>query len=161
MINTWKMDFSFDPEPLRGDLDQIRGDEWIKHFNTGYFEGAWVGIALRSVGGVISSLYSDPASTEPYEDTPVLDRCPNVRALLKTFRCPLRSVRFLKLGAGANIREHRDYDLGFERIRQVTSFDTMLRILVRNERTDAARPAIFIEYDGVTNRRRADDYVLN
>ena len=109
------MDFSFDPEPLRGDLDQIRGDEWIKHFNTGYFEGEWVGIALRSVGGVITSLYSDPASTEPYEDTPVLDRCPNVRALLKTFRCPLRSVRLLKLGAGAIIREHRDYDLGFER----------------------------------------------
>jgi D-glycero-D-manno-heptose 1,7-bisphosphate phosphatase len=37
----------------------------------------------------------------------------------------------------------------------------MLRILFRSERTDAARPAIFIDRDGVINRRRAGNYVLS
>jgi D-glycero-D-manno-heptose 1,7-bisphosphate phosphatase len=37
----------------------------------------------------------------------------------------------------------------------------MLRILFRNEKTGAARPAIFIDRDGVINRRRAGDYVLS
>lgn len=114
ITSSCKLDFNFDPQALRTDLAQIRSDEWVSHFNKGYFEGQWIGIALRSIGGSASRLYSDQTTSVPYQDTPVLDRCPNVRALLKTFRCPLRSVRFLKLEAGAVIREHRDYSLGFE-----------------------------------------------
>lgn len=109
-----KLDFCFDPEPLKADLAQVRPEEWVNHYNTRYFEGEWVGIALRSIGGAASRLYSSPNSTDPYADTPILDRCPNVRTLLKTFACPHRSVRFLKLGPTAVIREHRDYDFGFE-----------------------------------------------
>ena len=114
MVSSLKLSFSFDPKSLQADLAQITADEWSRHFNTGYFEGEWLGIALRSIGGVASQLYSDPATHEPFADTPVLDRCPHVSVLLKTFHCPLRSVRFLKLAPGAIIREHRDYDLGFE-----------------------------------------------
>jgi Aspartyl/Asparaginyl beta-hydroxylase len=114
MTSSWKLDFGFDPEPLKEDLAQVRPEEWVGHFNTKYFEGEWVGIALRSIGGAAGRLYSNPDATEPYADTPILDRCPNVRHLLKTFSCPLRSVRFLKLGPAAVIREHRDYDFGFE-----------------------------------------------
>jgi hypothetical protein len=114
MTSSCKLDFSFDPQPLRAGLAQIRSDEWVSHFNKRYFEGQWIGIALRSIEGSASRLYSDQTTTEPFQDTPVLDRCPNVRALFKTFRCPLRSVRFLKLEAGGVIREHRDDSLGFE-----------------------------------------------
>lgn len=47
-------------------------------------------------------------------DTPVLARCGYFREVLGAFQCPLTSVRLLKLGAGARIREHRDYRFGFE-----------------------------------------------
>jgi hypothetical protein len=39
---------------------------------------------------------------------------PYFREVLASFRCPLKSVRLLKLGPGASIREHRDYDLGLD-----------------------------------------------
>jgi len=44
----------------------------------------------------------------------LLQLCPNVRKVIASFRCPLRCVRFLKLTPGSSIREHRDYDLGYE-----------------------------------------------
>ena len=49
-----------------------------------------------------------------FRDTPLLDRCPYYRDVLAAFVCPIKSARLLKLGAGASIREHRDYDLGLD-----------------------------------------------
>ena len=43
-----------------------------------------------------------------------MDRFPNTQAALTVFDCPLRSVRYLRLAAGAWIKEHRDYDLGLD-----------------------------------------------
>jgi hypothetical protein len=34
--------------------------------------------------------------------------------VLEIFECELESVRFLRLGGGAKIREHRDYKMAFE-----------------------------------------------
>ena len=48
-----------------------------------------------------------------FADTPLLERCPGVRAVLDRFLCPLLAVRFLRLGAGSRIREHKDHNLGF------------------------------------------------
>jgi mannose-6-phosphate isomerase-like protein (cupin superfamily) len=44
----------------------------------------------------------------------VLERCPYIREVLASFHCPLKLVRFLKLSAGSNIKEHSDFDLSFE-----------------------------------------------
>ena len=44
----------------------------------------------------------------------MLARCSYVAEVLATFKCELESARFLRLGAGSNIREHRDYQLGYE-----------------------------------------------
>jgi len=89
-------------------------EEWVVHFNTGYYEGQWTGVALRSVGGVSTKLYPDPTALGSIVDTAILDRCPTLRDVLATFQCPLLSVRLLKLAAGSIIREHRDYNLGYE-----------------------------------------------
>jgi hypothetical protein len=113
MISHFKLPLSFDPEPLRRDLDQLAPEDWVAHFNRDYFEGDWSGVALRSIGGVATQLYSDPGAKESFAPTPILDRCPNIRAILELFQCPLRSVRFLRLTIGSIIREHRDADLGF------------------------------------------------
>jgi len=114
MISSFKLPFKFDPEALRSDLDQIAADEWITHFNQNYFEGAWTGVALRAKDGNARQLSSHTIAELSFADTPLLERCPNVRKTLSTFQCTLQSVRFLKLAPGSQIREHRDYDLGFE-----------------------------------------------
>jgi hypothetical protein len=108
------MPFRFDAAALTGDVRSVGDAEWRRHFNTQYYQGDWSGVALRSTGGP-SKLYPDPhAEFSTFADTEVLTRCPNVRAALANFRCPVRSVRFLRLGAGSEILEHQDYELGFE-----------------------------------------------
>ena len=113
MLSAVRLPLELDAEGLKADLAGFREDDWVPHFNTSYYEGDWSGIALRSVGGVAKQLYPDPAATDPFADTENLGRCPSVRAALGALRCPLLSVRFLRLAAGASIREHRDYNLGF------------------------------------------------
>lgn len=108
-----RLPFRFDADSLRADADQLAPGEWVPHFNTSYYEGEWSGVALRSVGGRTGDLYPDPAAGSAFADTPLLGRAPNVRATLATFRCPLLAVRFLRLGPGSRIREHRDHNLGF------------------------------------------------
>jgi len=114
MISRFKLPFNFDPEALRSDLDRISPDEWVTHFNQDYFEGEWTGVALRSRGGSTRQLASQSVAQLTFADTPLLERCPYVRKTLSTFQCTLQSVRFLKLAAGSQIKEHRDYDLGFK-----------------------------------------------
>ena len=114
MISSFKLPFNFDPEALRSDLDRIAPDEWVAHFNQDYFEGEWSGVALRSNSGEPRQLYSRAAPEISFTDTAVLLRCQYVRELLTQFQCTLQSVRFLKLAAGSQIKEHRDYDLGFK-----------------------------------------------
>ena len=113
MTSTFKLPFEFEPKTLQADLAQVSAADWVAHFNQGYFEGQWTGVALRSVGGLSHKLYPDPNAKGSFADTIILERCPNVRAVLTSFQCPLRSVRFLKLAPGSMIKEHRDYDLGF------------------------------------------------
>jgi len=114
MNSSFKLPFDFDPQDLKSDLQQIAPEEWTRHFNAEYYEGEWTGVALRSAGGLVKQIYPDPRAKASFADTPLLDRCPNIRALLALFQCPFRAVRLLKLGAGARIREHRDFDLGYK-----------------------------------------------
>jgi len=113
MLKSYKLPLSFDPQRLKEDLARFQAEEWIPHFNTSYYEGDWSGIALRAVGGKAGQLYPDPTSTD-FADTPLLARCPYLQEVLAAFHCPLTSARLLKLAARSNIREHKDYNLGFE-----------------------------------------------
>jgi hypothetical protein len=112
MISHLKLPLGVDPQLLRQDLDQVNREDWIRHFNTRYFEGQWTGAVLRAAAGFSNTLYSDPHATESFAATKLLERCPNIADFLKRFQCPLRSVRLLRLEAGSVIREHRDFDLG-------------------------------------------------
>jgi hypothetical protein len=114
MPDCFKLPLSFDPERLKADLNHISPGDWLPHFNDRYYEGDWSGVALRSVGGATTKLYPDPAAKEPFADTSILARCPNIRQALEKFKCQLNSVRLLRLGPGSRIREHKDYRLGFE-----------------------------------------------
>lgn len=114
MLASHKLPLSFDARRLKADLDNISDDEWVPHFNRPYYEGEWSGVALRASERARVPLYPDPTAGGSYVDTEVLDRCPNLRAALAAFECPLLSVRLLRLTAGSRIREHRDHNLGFE-----------------------------------------------
>jgi hypothetical protein len=104
---------AFDAPALLAEAHALPADAWLPHFNTAYYEGDWSGIALRSPGGRLS-IYPDPNPTEPYADTAHFARCPRLRAALARLETEVSSVRFLRLGAGARIREHRDYLIGFD-----------------------------------------------
>ncbi len=113
MINTYRLPLNFDPNPLKADLKEITNGDWVSHFNTGYYDGQWSGVALRSVGGKSSQLYPDPQAEGEVLATPILERCPNLRRAIEMFECPIRSARLLRLGAGSRIKEHRDYNLEY------------------------------------------------
>jgi mannose-6-phosphate isomerase-like protein (cupin superfamily) len=113
MIPSSRLRIAVDLDGLLRDLAGLPADAWVLHFNTREYVGDWSGIALRSVGGDPRRLYPDLAHHRPYEDTPLLARCPAVAAVLRELACVTTAVRFLRLGAGAQIREHRD-DIGWD-----------------------------------------------
>jgi hypothetical protein len=108
-----KLPFAFDAEALAREALAFDETEWQKHFNTAYYEGDWSGIPLRSPHGRLT-IAPDPAGTAPYADTPYLERCPAIRGVLADIACETTSVRLLRLGAGARIREHQDYNIGVD-----------------------------------------------
>jgi hypothetical protein len=116
MLESLRLPLSFDPLALRQDLDQVPADSWIRHFNTGYYEGEWSGVALRGPATIthpIQALFANP-DTQQWADTTLLTQSPYFTAVLAHFQCPLQSVRLLRLAPGSRIREHRDHALGFE-----------------------------------------------
>lgn len=114
MVETLKLPLYFDPALLKADLQQFGLEAWVPHFNKPYYEGEWSGVALRSVNGEDGRLYPDPTAQSAFADTPSLGRCPYIQQVLSTFQCHLEAVRLLKLRAHSSIREHKDYNLGYE-----------------------------------------------
>ncbi|MFN0314576.1 MAG: aspartyl/asparaginyl beta-hydroxylase domain-containing protein [Burkholderiales bacterium] len=108
-----RLPLQFDLARLKSEFDRIRDKDWIVHFNAGYHDGGWSGVALRSNQDDARTIYPDPAR-EDFSDTQLLARCPSIRSVLSEFKCPLLSVRLLRLKAGSIIKEHRDHKLGFE-----------------------------------------------
>lgn len=109
-----RLPFRFDAAGLREDLEGFFSGDFVPHFNTHHYEGDWSALALRSIGGMAEHIFPDPSQPRAFADTPLLARCPHVRKVLSSFHCPLMAVRFLRLKAGSVIREHRDYELGFD-----------------------------------------------
>lgn len=113
IASTFRLPLNFDATRLQADLAHVPQSAWISHFNHRIYEGDWSGAALRAVPGSPIPMYSDPLA-ENWEDTPLLLSCDYFREVLAAFHCPLLSVRLLRLGAGAVIKEHRDPMLSLE-----------------------------------------------
>lgn len=108
-----RLPWTFDAAALAAEVARLAEDEWSPHFNTGIYDGEWSLAPLRAPVGGVGSLpgYPDPTAT-CFADTPLLDRCPAAAAVLASVPATLLSARFLRLGPGARIREHRDHRLG-------------------------------------------------
>jgi aspartyl/asparaginyl beta-hydroxylase len=115
MISRVRLAIAVEIDAIAAEVDRLGADEWVRHFNTDYYEGEWSGIALRSSSGAPLALYPDPsAAPGDWQGTEALSRCPALAAALDGFACELHSVRLLALGPGARVREHRDYRLGYD-----------------------------------------------
>ncbi len=101
----------FDPTVLQADVAAIPEEAWQAHFNQQDYEGGLSALALRSRSGVTSDIVPIGAA-EDFRDTSLLAAFPGLRAVLDSFRFPLKSVRLMRLHAGSRIHEHRDLTLG-------------------------------------------------
>jgi len=112
-MQSFKLPFRFDTGKLKLDLDSVLPSDWLPHYNADDYEGDWSVASLRSVSGAQDVPYS---STMPdiCRDTPLLSRCPYIAELLAQFNCDKTVVRFMRLAAGAVIKEHADSALSLE-----------------------------------------------
>jgi hypothetical protein len=109
-----RLPLRFDVAPMYAEIAALGDAYWHAHFNAGYHDGGWSGIAMRAYDGDAATLYNDPAATGAAIDTPLLASCPAIAAALGAVASPIRSVRLLRLAAKAAIREHRDAGLRYE-----------------------------------------------
>ncbi len=114
MIKYLQLPFHFDTARLQQDVAALDAANWQLHYQKLHYEGDWSGIPLRSVKGEGNSIIISPRNNSEYCDTAFLDYCPYIKTVLENFKCPLKSVRLLKLNAGAVIKEHQDKELCFE-----------------------------------------------
>ncbi len=104
---------SFDLQAMQADLARLADGDWVAHFNAGYHDGGWHGVALVSSDGDPARL--DPGmGTAPGLATPWLARCPALRAAIDALPAQVHTARLLRLAPGSAIREHQDRGLGLD-----------------------------------------------
>jgi hypothetical protein len=111
-----KLPLTFDATRLDLDLARLAQADWTKHFITQNYEGDWEVVALRCASDAthpVQQIFTAPGAKN-FVDTPLLATSPNLRDMLQTFHCALRSVRLARLTPGSRLKEHTDHGLGFE-----------------------------------------------
>jgi hypothetical protein len=139
-----RLPLTFDAAGLQADLAQVPASSWVEHFNRRVYAGDWSVVPLRAVPGSPIPVFSLPGETRQ-EDTPLLAECPAFREAVRAFQCPLAAVRLLRLGAGAEIKEHCDPNLGLD-------YDE-----VRIHVVVATNPAVECRIDGVSRHWAAGE----
>ena len=114
MITTLKFPMTFNTDRLKADLASALGHDWIAHYNTAAYSGDWNSIALMSSGGKAVNIQAFPIANVPVVETEVMNECTYFREVLESFGFAKTSVRLLRLHAGAEIKPHKDYCLGYE-----------------------------------------------
>jgi hypothetical protein len=111
-----RLPFCFDPDLLARDLARCAATDWISHFVQQNYDGDWSVIPLRAKADArhpVMMIYSDPTA-KVFADTPLLAASPYFRTVVDTFRCPVKTVRLMRLTPGSRIKEHTDLELSVE-----------------------------------------------
>lgn len=114
MLDYFQLPFTFDGEKMQEEVGRFTEEDWIPHFNKGYYSGDWSAIPLRSIEGNARSIFPDPTGTKSYADTIHMQNNNYLREVVNSFKCDKIDVRLLRLKAGSVIKEHRDFGLAFE-----------------------------------------------
>jgi mannose-6-phosphate isomerase-like protein (cupin superfamily) len=121
VISCAKLPCHVDLPALQDELARLleaTGVSWVDHVNRKDYSGGWDVLPLRcqrvhaEAHPVLQGFAI--ANGEDWQDLPVLITCPAIKAFLQTLKCPLKSVRLMRLKAGAEIKPHRDYGLSLE-----------------------------------------------
>ncbi len=115
VITTYlQLPFQFIEEKLVEELQLLLASDWIPHFNKSGYAGTWNSIALYAPDGDQKNIFAFNGSETNIKATPILNNCEYLKEVISTFKCPLLSVRLLKLSPGGFIKPHRDFELGYE-----------------------------------------------
>ena len=109
-----KLPFHFSEEKLLKDLEVCKKYEFTSHFNKNDYSGDWTSISLRSQNGEMNNIFALPQTEKKYKDTELLQKCTYFKAIIDSFECEKESIRLLNLKPGSVIKEHTDYNLGYE-----------------------------------------------
>jgi hypothetical protein len=109
-----KLPFQFNKTKLVHDLSLILEGKWIPHFNKGGYIGNWNVISLYAHNGEESNIFALSTSNSVASETSILKECHYFKEVIDSFECPVLTARILRLGVGAEIKPHRDHDLGYE-----------------------------------------------
>lgn len=89
--------------------------KWMQHYNSMHYDGEWKVLCLRAPKGDASKPFAELLNDNCFENTELMDMLPGVAGILDALLCEKLSVRLLNLRPGAVIRQHRDFELAFER----------------------------------------------
>ncbi|MES2818064.1 MAG: aspartyl/asparaginyl beta-hydroxylase domain-containing protein [Pseudomonadota bacterium] len=106
-----RLPLRFDTLALREALGQLPASAWTAHFNADYYSGDWSGVPLLSplqAHDRLNAAHGGASSA----GLPTAWYAPAWHQLLTQIPMQISSARLLRLGAGAQIREHQDPDLG-------------------------------------------------
>lgn len=109
-----QLPFQFNKQKLLEDLNKIIDSDWISHHYTHNYLGEWNSIALYAEFGDASNISADKMSSIKIEQTQAIKNCNYFQKVINEFKCPLLSVRLLRLTKGSVIKPHKDYQLGYE-----------------------------------------------
>lgn len=109
-----KLPINFDIEKLVFDLNIVLNDKWVPHFNTDGYSGNWNVIPLYAINGNESNIYAFQTEEAGICETRFIKTCFYFKKAIQSFRTKILSARLLKLGVGAEIKPHRDHNLGYE-----------------------------------------------
>lgn len=107
---------------LQQELTSLLQHEWLPHINQRDYHsgslGGWDVLALRCAeeyhaAHPILQAFSISAANE-WDNLPALESSPTLLDFIQSLACPVKSVRLMRLHAGAEIKPHRDQGLSLE-----------------------------------------------
>lgn len=114
IVRYLKLPFQFNPDKLIHDLSLILENNWIPHFNSSGYSGEWDVIPLYASDGDEKNIFALAVDNSEVIETSLIKSCFYFREVIQSLEFQITSARLLKLGAGAEIKPHRDHELGYE-----------------------------------------------
>lgn len=119
---TDRFPFEIDLDRMRSELELLKGENWLSHYDVGLADG-WTTIPLVSRDGSAVNEHSQKVGKwGEYKETQYLENLPYFKEVLSEFKCPHGRIRIMNLLPGTEIKEHRDAyeevsDLAFNQVR--------------------------------------------